>query len=116
VATWVVVKGEAALMSTMGRAANQLPTMDTTEAARVIAARIPASAPRRTGRLAGSFISGRDTITSPLVYAVPIHWGRPAHNVERDPFVYPAADAAESQWVAALEHAGQKICDGVHGA
>jgi hypothetical protein len=115
-ATAVVVKGADALVSTMDRAAKALPDMDTTEAARAIAARIPASAPRRTGRLAGSFVSGRDTITSPLVYAVPIHWGRPAHNIERDPFVYAAADASESQWSAALERSGQKICDGVHGA
>jgi hypothetical protein len=116
VATGVTVKGEDRLVATMDRAAKALPEMDTTEAARVIAARIPATAPRRTGRLAGSFISGRDTITSPLVYAVPIHWGRPAHNIQRDPFVYSAADASESQWTTALETAGQKICDGVHGA
>jgi hypothetical protein len=116
VATAVNVKGEEALVSTMDRAAKALPTIDTAEAARIIAARIPATAPRRTGRLAGSFISGRDTITSPLVYAVPIHWGRPAHNIERDPFVYPAADQSESQWIAAVERSGQKICDGVRGA
>jgi hypothetical protein len=116
VATAVTVTGEDRLVSTMDRAAKQLPEIDTAEAARIISARIPATAPRRTGRLAGSFISGRDTITSPLVYAVPIHWGRPAHGIERDPFVYPAADQAESQWLGAVEHAGQKICDGVQGA
>jgi hypothetical protein len=116
VATAVTVKGEDRLVATMDAAAKQLPKMDTTEAARVITARIPATAPRRTGRLAGSFISGKGTITSPLVYAVPIHWGRPGHNIAANPFVYRAADQAESEYLAALEHAGQKICDGVRGA
>jgi hypothetical protein len=116
VATQVRVVGDAELAATLAAAAKALPTLDTTQAARIIAGRIPSTAPRRTGRLAGSFISGRDTITSPLVYAVPIHWGRPAHNIGRDPFVYPAAEHSEPQWSRALEDAGQKLCDGVHGA
>jgi hypothetical protein len=115
-ATTVKVVGEDRLASTMDRAAKQLSDIDTTEAAAAIANRIPATAPRRSGRLAGSFTSGRGTITSPLVYAVPIHWGRPAHNIEANPFVYRARDEAESQYLAALEKSGQKICDEVQGA
>lgn len=103
-------------MSTMNRAAKQLPDIDTTEAAAVTVRRITNTAPRRTGRLAGSFTSGKGTITSPLVYAVPIHWGRPAHNIAANRFVYPAWDEGEAEVVAALESAGQKICDQVEGA
>jgi hypothetical protein len=115
-ATTVKVVGEERLQSTLRQAAKQLGDIDTTAAAATITAAVPSAAPRRTGRLAGSFTSGKGTITSPLVYAVPIHWGRPAHNIEANPFVYRAADHAEARWSADVEKAGQKICDEVEGA
>jgi len=116
----IKVVGESALVSSMDRAARSVEHIPTEEAARIIGAAVPAVAPRRTGRLAGSFgaatAGGFGTLTSPVVYAVPIHWGRPAHNIRPNPFVYEARDNSESRYMAAIEHEGQKICDGVHGA
>jgi hypothetical protein len=115
-ATSVKVVGEERLQATLRQAAKQLGDIDATAAAATITAAVPSTAPRRTGRLAGSFTSGKGTITSPLVYAVPIHWGRPAHNIEPNPFVYRAADRTEAKWVGDLEKSGQRICDDVEGA
>jgi len=115
------VVGESRLVSTLARAEKALAQMDTTGAAEVIAGAAGTTAPRgRTGRLAGSFGAslqdGRGTIASDVVYAVPIHWGRPAHNIRRNPFVYPAVQHSEPSWVRALEESGQRICDEVEGA
>lgn len=114
------VVGEDALQSSLARAEKALPDLDSTPAATAIVARIPGSAPRLTGRLAGSFSATtqdkRGTITTPTVYAVPVHWGRPAHNITANPFVFRAVTAAESAITEALTSAGQKICDGVRGA
>jgi hypothetical protein len=114
--TTIKVVGEDRLQSTMAGAIKALGDIDATAAAATITSAVPSTAPRRTGRLAGSFTSGKGTITSPLVYAVPIHWGRPAHNIEANPFVYRAADHAQARWVADLEKSGQRICDDVEGA
>ena len=79
------------------------------------------AAPVLTGALAGSMTSTREggkntaTITSPLVYAVPIHWGRPAHNIRANPFVMKAADETEDRQVSALEHDAQRILNKVRG-
>lgn len=91
------------------------------EAGRIIGAAGTSTAPRRTGRLAGSVRSnpeGPNTsmITSPLVYAVPIHWGRPAHHIEANPFLMRGAERSESLWLGALERDAQRICDQVQGA
>lgn len=117
----VKVVGEAELVRTMDRATKALPHLPSEEAARIVAARAQRVAPRRTGRLAASVrasagVNGAGTITSPLVYAVPIHWGRPAHNIDANPFVERAAKETEPEWTKALEHQGQKVCDGVRGA
>ena len=118
--TTVKVTGEAELVRTMDRAAAQLPHLDTEEAAKIIAARSQTTAPRRTGRLAAGTRAARtltgSTITNPVVYAVPIHWGRPAHNIDPDPWISRAAEQSEREWTAAVEHQGQKICDTVRGA
>lgn len=114
------VVGEDALQSSLAKAEQQLNELDSTPAATAIVARIPGVAPRLTGRLAGSFSATtqdkRGTITTPVVYAVPIHWGRPAHNIAANPFVFRAVSAAEAAVTAALTTSGQKICDGVRGA
>ena len=77
-------------------------------------------APRLTGRLAGSLMvtkedRGSATVTSPLVYAVPIHWGRPAHNIEANPFLMRAADREQSRIEHALEHSAQSVLNRVRG-
>lgn len=119
-AATVKVVGEAELAATMDAAIRELPDLDTTEAAHVVASAAAGSAPRLTGRLAGSitgsFQDKRGTITSPVVYAVPIHWGRPAHGIVANPFVSRAWDRSESAVVSALQRSGQKLCDTVRGA
>jgi hypothetical protein len=114
------VVGEPALQSSLAKAEKGLDTLDSTPAAQAIVARIPGVAPRLTGRLGGSFSATtqdkRGTITTPTVYAVPIHWGRPAHNIAANPFVFRAVESATSAIEQALTAAGQKLCDGVHGA
>jgi hypothetical protein len=90
------------------------------DAGEVISTAGSSEAPRLTGRLAASLTvtkeqRGSATITSPLVYAVPIHWGRPAHNIAANPFVMRAADLTESRWVSELERSAQRVLDKVRG-
>lgn len=120
--TKVTVKGEAELAATMGRAIAELPHLDAIGAAEAVAAAVPATAPRgKTGRLAGGFRAtrhGEDAMVdaSGVEYAVPIHWGSFTRHIRANRFVYPAAHSSEPAQAAALEKAGQKLCDGVHGA
>jgi hypothetical protein len=110
------------MAATAARAAREIADMSAgfEGAARVLASLSSDAAPRRTGRLAGSLRSaggkGSATITSPLVYAIPIHWGRPAHNIAADPFIFTTARRSESQWLEPLEKDAQRIADGVEGA
>lgn len=116
----VKVVGESTLASTMDKATRTLPDLDTTEAAHTVAAGIPGTAPRLTGRLAGSFTAGfqdkRGTITSPVVYAVPIHWGSVARGIGANPFVTRVWERSESKVTSALEASGTKLCNSVRGA
>lgn len=89
------------------------------DAAKELAVAASSEAPRLTGRLAASLTAvketrGAGTVTSPLVYAVPIHWGRPAHNIEANPFIMRAADASD-RYVGELEKSAQRTLDKVRG-
>ena len=102
---WVEVKGVSAFTHAMGDMAQSLGDWTEVHArtARVVASAARASAPRKTGRLAGS-ITPRPSrfkagIVSALVYAPPVHWGWPAHHVEAHPFVSLAASRTEPIWV-----------------
>jgi hypothetical protein len=122
VAVEVRIVGEARLISTLDGAAKDLADLPGIEdAAKIITAAGSAGAPRRTGRLAGSLRSARSgpnvaAMTSPLVYAVPIHWGRPAHSIAANPFLIRAADQTQTQWSKAVEHSAQAALDKVQGA
>jgi hypothetical protein len=90
------------------------------DAGEVVAVAGSDEAPRLTGALAASLTvtkeqAGSATITSPLVYAVPIHWGRPAHNIAANPFLIRAADVTESRWVDVLEKSAQRALNSVRG-
>jgi mannose/cellobiose epimerase-like protein (N-acyl-D-glucosamine 2-epimerase family) len=122
VALELKVQGSARLKSTLEKAARDIADMSDgfAEAGRIIDAAGTSGAPRRTGRLASSVRSDRagrnsSMLTAPVVYAVPIHWGRPAHSIEANPFLMRAADRTEAQWLAALERDAQRICDQVEG-
>ena len=118
----VRVLGEARLASTLDGAAKKMGDLPGfSDAAQIINAGAISAAPRLTGRLASSLRSSRSgpnraQMTSPLVYAVPIHWGRPAHSIAANPFYVRAADSTQSQWSGAVEKSAQKVLDGVHGA
>jgi hypothetical protein len=117
--------GEARLVATLEQAAKLIADMSDgfAKAGEIVSSAGASAAPRRSGRLASSVAPvrggggpGTATITSPIVYAVPIHWGRPAHNIEANPFLIRAADRSESQWLGALEADAQRICNDVEGA
>lgn len=121
----VKVVGAERFAATLEAAAKSIADMPEgyQRAGEIVSAAGAAGAPRRTGRLAGSVTTlrgeggrGSATITSPLVYAVPIHWGRPAHDIEANPFLIRAAERTQAQWVGALEDSAQKVCDQVKGA
>lgn len=118
----VRVLGEARLSSTLDGAAKKVGDLPGfAKAAGVISSASSSGAPRRTGRLASSLTSRRSgpnvsEMTSPLVYAIPIHWGSPAHNIAANPFYVRAAEQTESQWAKAVEKSAQDVLDGVQGA
>jgi hypothetical protein len=119
----IAVRGGDRLAATAADAAKRIADMRDgfADAGRILTAAAVSAAPRRTGRLAGSLRStagasaNTASVTSPLVYAVPIHWGRPAHNIAADPFILRAAALTETQWLGALERDAQQICDRVEG-
>ena len=117
------VRGAAELIGTLAIAAAAVADLEAgfSAAAQIIEHAQAAGAPRRTGRLAGAMsmrYTNRNeaTLTNPLVYAVPIHWGRPAHNIEANPYVVRAADRTEHMWNKAIEDDAQRQLDKVHGA
>ena len=120
-AAGVQIRGAPAFIASMSAAARTMADLPGfTDAGEVIAAAASDEAPRLTGALAGSLQvikeeKGSATVTSPLVYAVPIHWGRPAHNIAANPFITRAAEQTESRWVDALEHSAQSTLDKVRG-
>ena len=118
----ITLKGAARLEGDLDRAGRQLGDLRDAarDTARLVASAGSAGAPRRTGALAASLepTAGRNlsSITSALVYAVPIHWGRPAHHIEANPFLYRAAQRTEPAWAGVYERAVQKVADSVKGA
>jgi hypothetical protein len=117
------VVGAKELAASLNKAAREVADLHDgfDEAGRIASAAGQSTAPRRTGRLAGSVRAnpeGRNStvITAPVVYAVPIHWGRPAHHIEANPFLVRGVDRSESQWLAAIEADAQRVCDQVKGA
>lgn len=117
------VRGAAELTATLALAAAAVADLEAgfTAAASVIEHAQSGTAPRRTGRLAGAMTmryDGRNsaTLTNALVYAVPIHWGRPAHSIEANPYVVRAATQTEHLWNRAIEDDAQRALDRVHGA
>ena len=119
--TSIELRGADTLAATCDSAAAHVADMHAAslEAARIIASAGAAEAPKLTGRLASSLratsVRNTGTVTSPLVYAVPIHWGRPAHNIAANPFLMRAADRTETQWSRAYETELQRQADTVRG-
>jgi hypothetical protein len=117
----ITLKGAPRFEADLDRAARELEDLRdaATEVARVVRSAGSSESPRRTGALAASLTSsaGRNlsTITSGLVYAIPIHYGRPAHGIEANPFLMRAAQKTEPVWTGIYERSVQRVADSVRG-
>jgi hypothetical protein len=124
VTTTLKVVGSKELVATLRQAAKDLADMREgfDAAGEIVSDGGRSTAPRRTGRLAGSHRSYLDggpnsaMVENTAVYAVPIHWGRPAHHIEPHPWLFKAAKTNEAKVVDALEHDAQRLLDQVNGA
>lgn len=117
------VKGTDTLTRTMHAAGDDFDDLSDPAlvAGRIIAARASATAPRLSGRLAGSIRATRSRtgavdIGSPLPYAAPIHWGWRARGIIGRPFLSEAGTATEPQWIKAYEDYVDATIDQVKGA
>ena len=97
------------------------------DAARIIGTAAQRRAPKRTGRLAGSFssdtASGRVTVAFNAPYAAPINYGtgprigmRGPHNIRATRFVNEAISDTQPAWLNTYRDDAQAACDRVKGA
>lgn len=122
--TGVRIEGLDELARTMKRAGVDVDELKDAHwrAAQIVAARAAQTAPRRSGKLAGSVRAARQVKRArvqagraSVPYAAPIHWGWPTHNIDANPFMSKAAQATEPEWVAAYLDDVQKALDKVKG-
>jgi len=121
----VKVEGGRQLRKTLKQAGDDLTDLRDAhrEAASIASAAGGASAPRQSGRLAGS-VRGSGTKTASVIragrasvpYAQPIHWGWPKRNIAANPWLSEAAQRTEPQWTAVFESAVDRIIARVRGA
>jgi hypothetical protein len=123
VTTRIEVKGGTAFASSLHRATKEIGDLKEgfTAAGETIGRAASGIAPVKTGALAGSIETMHSgpvaqDITSPLVYAGPIHWGVPSHGIRPYLFIIRGAEQTEHQWVRAIETDAQRVCDRVKGA
>jgi hypothetical protein len=118
----ITVKGGDELRRTMGQVATDLADLTdvNNRGGDLLLAASRAKAPKKSGRLAGSLrtVAGAAgfTVTSPLVYAGPIHWGWRERNIWPTYFLYDALDVKRA---AILEAYATEVDDAiakVHGA
>lgn len=123
----VQVEGLPQLQASLDRLAQQLPQLAPPEAVRLVGAEAQRRAPKRTGRLAGSFAGestpGRNALTFGVVYANAIHWGvgsraglRGPHNIRPSHFLIDAVNQLQPQWLQAYSDQCQVLVDKVKGA
>lgn len=90
------------------------------QVAQTIAPEASGRAPRRTGRLAASLratgTNREARISSDLVYANPIHFGWPAHNIRAHPFITETIDTRREDVANAYENAVEKEIGRIKGA
>lgn len=119
------VVGLRELVKTLKQAGDDLADLKDANAATatLIANAAAATAPRRTGKLAGTGrgnrAAGKAVIQfgrATVPYANVIHWGWLRRHIKPHPFASDAAQRTESQWVPIYFEAVQRIVDKVHGA
>ncbi len=120
----VVVEGAAQLRRTLRQAGADMKILRDVNkaAAQVVASAAASSAPRRSGRLAGSIRAGATQRAGvvragrkSVPYAGPIHWGWPARNIRANPWLANTAQATESRWVDEYMQQLERAIDQVRG-
>jgi len=120
----VRVDGARELRRTLKAAGDDLEDLKHVHAtvAKYVALRAAATAPRKSGRLAGS-VRGSQAKTSATVrgggarvpYANPIHWGWPHRHIAANPFLVNAAHQTEPTWTKYYLREVERILSHVHG-
>jgi hypothetical protein len=114
----VQVTGARELRAALKRAGISVQDLKDANAAvgRLVAAASKPSAPRRSGRLAGTVratkAAGRARVnvgTAGVPYAGPIHWGWPARHISPQPWVATTAQDTQSQWLPLYQEALEQI-------
>lgn len=120
----VRIEGLQRLVTTMRKAGEDLSDLKAANAraADIVIAAAESLAPRRSGKLASSLrsskVPGRARILAgraSVPYAMPIHWGWPARNIEPNPFVSMAAQQTESEWLPAYLEDVEKALSQIEG-
>lgn len=121
----VAVVGARQLRRTLRKAGDDLTEMRAAHqaVANLVAGAATATAPRRTGLLAGT-VRGAGTKTHATIragyarvpYAGPIHWGWPARHIRANPWLTTAGASTEPAWFALYTRRVEDILDTVKGA
>lgn len=123
----VQIEGLSQLQGDLRRLARQLPDLAPEEAGQVIGREARNRAPKRTGRLVGSFgvdsSAGVLSVSFGTPYAGPIHFGvgprsglRGPHNIRPNPYLFGAVDATQNQWLDTYSEQLQELVNQVKGA
>lgn len=115
------VKGAAQLADTLKAAGDELADMKAANEAvgSMVVGKARALAPKVSGALAASVsatvvLAGID-VAADAVYAGPIHWGWPAHNIAAQPFIQEAILSTEPQTLQLYEDEVNRILSQVKG-
>lgn len=121
----VQVNGARELRRTLLAAGRDLSELSDANrrAASIVADTARTTAPRRSGRLAGSVRPGA-TRRAGIIragngnvpYANPIHWGWPRRNIAPHPFLSAAAESTEPAWLAVYADAIDDVLATIKGA
>lgn len=123
----VEVEGLPQLQASLSRLASRVPEVAPPQAGQIIGREAVMRAPKRSGRLAGSFSAeqgpGQQLLSFGVVYAGPIHFGvgpraglRGPHNIRPNPYLFGAVEATQPQWLDTYTEQLQELCDDVKGA
>jgi hypothetical protein len=120
----VQIKGARELRRTLKRAGIGVEDLkDANQAAgNIVAGAGRTTAPRRSGRLAGTVRASRAAASATVraggaavPYAGVIHWGWPGHHITAQPWLSEAATSTEAQWLAAYEQGVDKLLATIKG-
>lgn len=121
-----VLRGDEQLIRSLGRAADRVNLQMkpvNKKAADLVAAASRGTAPRLTGRLAGTIRAGATKRAgvvragrASVPYAQPIHWGWPARNIRANPWLSEAAQSTEPGWTQLYSEYIDEVLEAIEGA